>query len=111
MHAAPKSSLVTHAASRRLTANQPSVAAAVPYSVRSSRASAIYREARVGVDLAVARVEAGVELDVGVDRVDLDRIAVVVVAAFDALDQLGHQVPYYGRVLELVAARSDRHVE
>src|SRR5690242_10826934 len=98
MHAAPKSSLVTHAASRRLIANHPSVAAAVPYSVRSSRASSIDREARVGIDLAKPRIEPCVEADARVGRLDVDRIVVVIVAALDALDQLRHQVPDDGRV-------------
>src|ERR1700748_702419 len=111
MHAAPKSSLVTHAASRRLTANQPSVAADVPYSVRSSRASSIDREARVGGDLPKPGVEPRVEVDARVGRFDSERIVVVVVAALDALDQFRHQMTYDRRVLELIAAGSDRHVE
>src|SRR4051794_28481122 len=41
MQALPKCSLCTQAASRTLTANQPSVAGAIPCSVRSSRASSI----------------------------------------------------------------------
>src|SRR6266576_2619029 len=39
MHASAKCALVTHAASRTFTTNQPSVAATSPYSDRSMRAS------------------------------------------------------------------------
>src|ERR1700748_3830338 len=111
MHAAPKSSLVTHAASRRLTANQPSVAADVPYSVRSSRASSIDRETRVGVDLPKPRVEPRVEVDARVGRFDSERLVARGVGCPGALDQFRHQMAYDRRVLELIAAGSDRHVE
>ena len=47
----------------------------------------------------------------GVARRDLDRIGVVVVALLDGVDQLGHAVADDRAVLELVAARADRHVE
>src|SRR3954451_5856205 len=41
MHASPSRSFVTHAASRTLTVNQPSLAATSPYSLRSIRASSM----------------------------------------------------------------------
>src|SRR4051794_2646516 len=74
------------------------------------RPSAVYREARVRVDLAQPGVEAHVEIEPGVAAGHLDRVGVVVVAVLDAVDELGHDVPDDRRVLELVAARPDRHV-
>jgi hypothetical protein len=49
------------------------------------------RKARVGIDLPQARVEAGIELDPGVARLDLYRVGVVIVAPLDGVDQVSHQ--------------------
>src|SRR4051794_26039746 len=53
----------------------------------------VHREARVRVDLPPPRVEAHVEVEPGVAALDLERVAVVVVAVLDAVDQLGHDMP------------------
>ena len=91
--ASPKTSSVIHAASRTLTANQPSVAGASPYSVRSSRASSTsppYPRVTTATPDACDRDVAGIAASVNLAGGDMSKLkglaaALVVAAAAGAV--------------------------
>ena len=64
-----------------------------------------------GIHLTVAAERGHVEIQAGVASGDLERLGIVVVAAFDRLNELRHHVPGDPGVLELVATGADGNVE
>src|SRR5918996_1068886 len=91
---------------RRTQASVLGNAGAVP-----SKPLTEHREAALGVDLAQAGEETDADRAAGALEAEPQRVAVVVAALFAGDDQLGHHGAGDRRVLELIAARADRHVE